>query len=166
MKKFVALTLIFIFCFWGSAVTAEETTEAPPQNSELEVKIDNNFFKTEYLHLQNEVFRFFKAYVFGDIETAKSMMDSEDNPSLSNIPFEKGDCIGSLEKVRNYAVELIDYQYDEVNGVGVASVNVHFSTYDESITYMILDLTSSDIVSDDGKVIGKSWTVTFFDFEA
>lgn len=136
------------------------------ENSELEDEIDNNFFTKDYSHLQNEVFRFFKAYVLGDIEASKSMMDSEDNPSLSNIPQNKDDCIGSLKNVRNFAVEFSSYQYDEVNGIGKASIDVHFSSYDESIMYMTIDLTSKDIVNDEGKVIGKSWTVTFFDFDA
>lgn len=145
----------------NNSAISEESSKSENSESVSEIKTDHFSESAEYIQVMYTAFTFFKAYVLGDIETATEMMDSPDNSCLSYFSSEES-CIGSLDDINTYAVELIKYELDDSGNYKVR-IDIHFSTVD-NIDYMSMTLVSED-VSFEGFTY-KVWKVTYYDFEA
>ena len=129
-----------------SSESLEQSNETTSSEIQLESQYSND--------VQRTAFEFFKAYVLGDIEKAKGLMDSPDNLDLEQFPDTSDSwCIGSMDKVESYYVELIRCVNNEDTGVTDVTVDIAYSTIaDESILYISLDLSSNDIKSGSWKI--------------
>ena len=119
------------------------STEQPENESSSDFELKPQYFND----VQRTVYTFFKAYVLGDIDTAKSVMDSPENPCLEEFPTKNDSwCIGSMDKVESYYVELIRCDYNEKSETTEVTVDVAYSDItDESIFYISIDLSTDDI---------------------
>lgn len=121
------------------------STEQSENESLADVPLDLH----DYNDVQKTAYDFFKAYVLGDIDKAKSLMDSPDNPYLEEFPTKSDSwCIGSMDQIESYYVELIRCVYNEESGITEVTVEIAYSDItDESIFYISIDLSSDDIKS-------------------
>ena len=116
----------------------------------------------KYPILQDQVFTFFKAYIQGDIETARQLMITPTPDCISYFSTEKG----TLDHVTNYAVELISHA-DEVEGVRpeTAHLDIRYGLEgNESIIYMCIEFELCETVGHDG-IASNVWLIRNYDFD-
>ncbi len=114
----------------------------------------------DLIQLQDIPFRFFKAYLVGDLEAAKTLVDDPEHEVLNYCKTPKN---SSLKETGSYSVNLSDYQYDKSTGIGTACVKIAF--FDdpdisvENLHFMGLILLSVDVKDSSGQVIDRVWKI-------
>lgn len=142
---------------------AEDGNQADGFEGTAGVVTKEEFFQTgHYIQVMYTAYDFFKAYVFGDVETAKLLMDSPDNECLEYFSSQDY-CIGSMDEINTYAVELISCTYDADSGNYKVAVHIHFTTED-AIDYMVMTFVSQDVTVENYTY--KVWKVSYYDFDA
>lgn len=176
-----ACTIVFFGCEQGVTESSENSIVSSSKNdisktesslpesesSVIDIAIESESssdFQLEpryFSDVQKTAYEFFKAYVLGDIEKAKGLMDSPDNPDLEQFPSKSDSwCIGSMDKIESYSVEWIRCVYNEDSGITKVSVDIAYSDVtDESLFYINLILVSDNVK------IGK-WKIIDFTEEA
>lgn len=125
---------------------------------------DDIFYKSHYKSVQNLSFKFFRAYFMADINTARGLIDSLENPCLEYLNSEAK----SLQPMSGYAVEIIKYEYDESGKNGTATVHVWHDPNptpgNEGIDYMVLKVGFKEITKSNGKT-EMQYFVSDYDFD-
>ena len=139
--------------------SAELTEES---NNCYVIPVDNDFYKIYYPGVQNTAFKFFRAFVRADANTAYSLIDSLDNPCMEYFNTTNTD---TLHNVGSFAIEVVSYNYDPTTDSGVAYLSVWHdidpTPGNEGIDYMMLTVNFKRS-AESGNIL---YTVSDYDFD-
>ena len=125
---------------------------------------DDVFYRNHYKSVQNVAFKFFRAFFLADINTAKGLIDSLDNPCLEYFNSQAS----TLQTMSGYAVEIVEYEVDESGKSGSATVDVWHdpdsTPGNEGIEYMVLNVGFKEFTKANGE-IEMQYFVSNYDFD-
>lgn len=110
-------------------------------------------YEGSYSTAKNCALDFFEAYAAADIDTAKMLADSPNNPCFEYFVTEP------IGEVTHCEYEFTDFGYDKEAKLHTVILEIEYDVGNNEYTYMFICLATE-------KLFKGEWKVTYYDFEA
>ncbi len=158
--KIMTITLSLVENTWQK----QKVEYTDKSNNSNIFPVDDVFYNTHFKPIQNLAFKFLRAYVQADINTAKGMMTSIENEKLDHFRTQAD----TLKNTSSFAVEVVSYTYNEADKSGTAWISVDHdidpSAGNEGIDYLVLTVNFKEETDANGNITTK-YEVEEFDLD-